>query len=192
MRLVLALVMALALPLAGVAQETDLRAGILVLDQERFFSQSLFGQRVQAEIDAAGQSLAAENRGIEAELTAEEQDLDARRADMTRAEFSVLAAEFDARVERIRTEQDAKTRVLSGAAESARQQFFELAVPILLEIAAERNAAAILDRRSVLLAAGAVDITDVAIASVDETLGTGPEGPLFDLDATTPEPEPDE
>jgi len=157
------------------------QGGILILDQERFFSASLYGQRVQEEIDAAGQALAAENRAIEAELTAEELELTERRAEMPRAEFSVLAAEFDARVEAIRAEQDAKTRALGSAVDRAQQQFFELSVPILLELAAERGASAIFDRRSVLLAADRVDITDLAIARVDEALGAGPDAALIDL-----------
>lgn len=156
--------------------------GLLILDQERFFAASLFGQRVQAEIDEASQALAAENRAIEAELTAEELDLTERREEMPRAEFSVLAEAFDIRVEAIRTEQEAKARALNAALDAARQQFFEMAVPILLGLAAERNAAAILDRRSVLLAADRVDITDEAIAAVDEALGEGPETPIINLD----------
>ena len=141
---------------------------------------------MQAEIDAVGQALASENRAIEAELTAEELDLTERRAEMSRAEFSVLAEAFDTRVEIIRDEQEAKARALNGAVEGARQQFFELAVPILLELAAERGAAAILDRRTVLLAADRVDITDEAIVAMNAAVGDGPDGPLIDLDAPPP------
>lgn len=156
------------------------QSGILLLDQTRFFAGSLYGQRVQSEIDAAGRALATENRMIEAELTAEELELTERRADLPREEFSVLAAEFDTRVERIRSEQDAKERALNTAIEQARAQFFELAVPILLDIASDRGAAVIMDRRSVLLAADQVDITNEAIAAVDAALGVGPDTPLVD------------
>lgn len=161
--------------------------GIVILDQERFFSGSLYGQRVFAEIDAAGQALASENREIEAELTAEELALTELRAETPRDAFAVMAAEFDARVEAIRSDQDAKARALNSALDGARQQFFELAVPILLELVSDRGAAVILDHRSVLLSADGVNITDAAIAAVDEVLGAGPDGPLIDL---TPQPEP--
>ena len=185
MRRLLAVVLLAVMPAVAAAQ------GLLILDQERFFNGSLYGQRVQAEIDAAGQALAAENRIIEAELTAEELALTDRRAELPRAEFSVLADAFDRQVESIRAEQEAKARALNTAVDQARQQFFELAVPILLELAAERGAAAILDHRSVLLAADRVDITDQAIAAMDETLGSGPDTPLIDL-TTGPEPDPAE
>ena len=185
MRRLLAAVLVAVLPAMSTAQ------GLLILDQERFFNDSLYGQRVQAEIDAAGQALAAENRSIEAELTAEELELTDRRAELPRAEFSILAETFDREVESIRAEQEAKARALNSAVDEARQQFFELAVPILLELVAERGAVAIMDRRSVLLAADRVDITDQAIAAMDEALGSGPDTPLIDL--TTPsEPDPAE
>lgn len=176
-----ALVLAFA-PVPSLAQGQ--LPGVLVLDQERFFSGSMFGQRIQAEIDAIGQEIASENRSIETALTAEELELTERRAELSREEFSVLADEFDTRVERIRAEQEAKARALTEARDRARQQYFELALPILLELTSERGGAVILDRRSVLLAADQIDITDAAIAAVDERLGTGPEEPLIVLEIT--------
>ncbi|MEM1274624.1 MAG: OmpH family outer membrane protein [Pseudomonadota bacterium] len=181
-----ALILILALSGPGYVHAQATPEGILILDQERFFAASLFGQRVQGEIDAAGAELAAENRRIEAELTAEELDLTDRRPTMPNDEFLLLAEEFDVRVEAIRAEQDAKARALSAAVDAARQQFFDLAVPILLEIVRDRGAAAIIDSRTVLLAAENVNITDAAIAAVDAAMGDGPETPLINLE-TIPE-----
>lgn len=147
--------------------------GILVLDQDSLFSDSLYGQRVQQEVAEAGRTLAAENRQIEAELTAEELQLTEDRGTLPRDEFMVMAAEFDQRVEAIRARQDAKGRALTAAADAAQRRFFELVVPILLEIVQERRAAVIMDSRSVLLAADTVDITDAAIAAVDAQIGNG-------------------
>lgn len=181
---VLALIVLALFSVPAFAQAPE---GILVLDQERLFAGSLFGQRMEAEIDAAGRALAAENREIEAALTAEELDLTELRPDTPRDEFAVMAEEFDARVETIRAEQDAKTRALNVAVEQARQQFFQMAVPILLELVAEEGAAVILDRRTVLLAADSVDITDAAIAAMNEALGEGPEEMIIELN---PQPTP--
>lgn len=153
----------------------------MILNQDRFFSDSLYGQRAQAELEQAGRALAAENREIEARLTEEELQLTEDRETLARDEFMVMAAEFDQRVETIRATQDAKTRALNAAAETAQRRFFNLAVPILLELVAERRAAVILDSRTVLLAADTVDITDAAIARVDAELGDGGEEALIDL-----------
>ena len=181
-------VMVLALLAApATAQDVGAPPGILILDQEALFAGTQYGQRVLAELDAAGQALAAENRAIEAQLTAEELDLTDRRAETPRAEFTLLAEDFDARVEVIRAEQEAKSRALNSALDQARQTFFELAVPLLLDLMRDRGAAAILDNRTVLLAPEAVNITGDAIAAFDAAIGAGPEGPLIDL---TPEPVP--
>ncbi len=86
---------------------------ILTLDQERLFEESQWGQRALAEINADSSDLAAENRRIEAELSAEEQDLANRRATMAAQEFRALADAFDAKVVEIRRNQDAKLRDLN-------------------------------------------------------------------------------
>ena len=153
--------------------------GILGLNQDRLFSASLYGQRVQSELEAAGESLAAENREIEAQLTEEEMRLTGERATMDPMAFRALAEEFDARVGEIRQAQETKAQSLSLQADAARQRFFELAFPILLDLVRERGAAVIMDNRAVLLSAESVDITALALERVDARLGDGGEGPLL-------------
>ena len=167
------------------------RPAILVLNQERLLSQTLFGQRIQAELEAASALLSAENRRIESQLTEEELDLTQRRPTLAPEEFRLLADEFDTRVTGIRAAQAAKGRDLQNQFEAAQQRFFEETLPALLEIVQERGASVMLDSRSVLLSAGSVDITDAAIAAIDERLGKGGEAPLISLpgltDAAPPE-----
>ena len=153
--------------------------GILILNQERFFSDSQYGARAQAEFDAASAELARENRQIERDLIEEEQHLVELRAQMATIDFRVLADEFDTRVEAIRSAQDTKARSLTSLVEQVRQSYFEQAFPVLLEIVRDRGAAVIMDTRSVILSAETVDITDDAIAMVDALLGTGPEEGFF-------------
>lgn len=171
----------------GMAQTLAPPAGsILVLNQDRLLTQTEFGQRIQQELDAASQALAAENRQIESRLTDEELDLTERRPLMAPEDFRVLADEFDARVVAIRAAQDAKGRDLQAQSEAAQQRFFEETFPVLLEIVEARGAAVLLDSRTVLLSAGSVDITDAAIVAIDEALGDGGEDPLIFLPGVTP------
>ncbi|MBC6437395.1 MAG: OmpH family outer membrane protein [Rhodobacteraceae bacterium] len=153
--------------------------GILILSQDRLFSDSLYGQRVQATLEAAGAALTAENRRIEAQLTDEELRLTGQRPTMDPAEFRLLADEFDTRVREIRATQDAKAQSLAAQADAAQQHFFELAVPVLLQIVQERGAAVILDNRAVLLSAETVDITSVAMTRINEEIGDGGGGSLL-------------
>lgn len=156
--------------------------GVLVLNQERLLTESVYGQRIQSELEEASSRLAAENRAIEAELTADELALTEQRPTLEADAFRVLADRFDERVEGIRAAQEAKARDLGVQADRARQQFYDRAAPILLDIVRARGAAVLMDSRSVLLSAELVDITDAAIAAVNERLGNGGDAPLISLE----------
>lgn len=175
-----ALAVALTLePVVALAQGTDglsmgqVRSPVLTIDPERLYAESLFGQRVAAEVRADAEALDRENQRIEAALTDEERSLTQRRPTMPIEEFRAAADDFDARVQAIREAQDAKERSLQQMLSEGQAAFLEAASPILGEIMLEAGAAVILDGRSVFLAVGAVDITDRAIAEVNARIGDG-------------------
>lgn len=177
--LLAAICLALWLPLAAAAQDrpeaSAVRSAVVVVDQDRLFDASLYGQRVLAEIDRRTDELAAENRKIEAKLTAEERALTELRAVLSVEEFRSRAEDFNARVEALRAQQDAKVRTLGRLRDEARQEFYERAGPILSQILFERGASVLMDRRAVLSAAEGVDITDVAIMRIDAAIDDGTE-----------------
>lgn len=153
---------------------------VVILNQERLFAESRFGQRVQSELEAASSTLARENREIEAELLQEERDLTEQRATMSAEEFRPLADAFDARVEEIRETQAARIRELNLLADRAEQVFLTLIAPILRDLLRERGASAVLDSRVVLYAVEGADITDAALEAIDEELGDGGADPVLD------------
>lgn len=161
---------AAVLALHGTASAQEPAAPILTLDQERLFLELDFGKSVIEKERLASQALEAENRKIEAELVAEEQALTEARATLAAEEFSARAEAFDAKVERIRTEQDAKASRLTAGREADRKAFLDVAVPVLGEILGDKGATAILDKGLVILSLSAVDITDEAIARVNAAL----------------------
>ncbi len=161
---------------ATVAQEAQLgapQAAILTISSERLFAESAFGRRIAREIEAQSAVLAAENRRIEAELSAEELELSERRADMEPEAFRVLADAFDEKVQSIRNTQEAKARSLNQMRDQARVEFLQTAGPILEALMRETGAGVILERSSVFLSANATDITDLAIERIDLALGDG-------------------
>jgi Skp family chaperone for outer membrane proteins len=179
-----------AMPVAAQSAPAEPASAVLVLNQERLLSQSLYGQRIQREVEAAGAALTSENRRIEAQLTEEELALTERRALMSPEEFRPIAAEFDARVNGIRAAQEAKARALQQQAEAAQQAFFETVFPILIDILRARGGSVLMDSRVVLLSADGVDITDEALSLIDARLGEGGTEPLIDLDGTAGDGEP--
>lgn len=151
-------------------------SAILTVDQDRLFSASAWGRRVASETEEAAQALAAENRRLEAELSAEEQDLTDRRAEMEPEAFRAAADAFDVKAVEIRRRQDAKERDLLRGRDSERQRFFNAAVPVMGQFMQESGASLILDRRNVFLSSDALDVTDELIARIDAEIGDGAEG----------------
>lgn len=147
---------------------------ILTVDQERLYAQSLWGQRVEAELQAETRALQTENNRIEAELTAEEKSLTEKRPTMAPQDFRKLADDFDERVTGIRAAQDRKAADLVASRDRARQEFLAAALPVMAKVLSEHGAVAILDNRAVFVAARSVDATDALLKELDEALGAGP------------------
>ena len=162
-----------ALSWAATSTAQDVRSPILTIDSERLYRDSAFGQRVLNEIEARTSDLAEDNRRIEAELEGEERALTDQRPDMAPDAFRALADAFDARVEAIRRDRDARSRAIADLLEENRDRCLVSAAPVLEEIMRDTGAAVILEQRSVFVSANAIDITDLAISRLDETLGDG-------------------
>lgn len=191
-----ALAVALLLGLASgpVPAQDDLSMGqvrspILTLDVDRLLAGTRYGRRLGEDLNRRREELAAENRRIEAELTAEEQSLTERRPTMEVEAFRAEAEAFDAKVQRIRSEQDAKEQALSDSVEQGRTEFLNAAQPVLAGLMIDSGAAVILQRRDVFLSASLVDITDEAIAAVDAQLGEG-DGPPAGTGTPAPDASP--
>lgn len=167
------------------AQPPQAPAQVLLIDQDRLFSGSVFGQAVGGVIDRVGRDLLAQNREIEDVLTQEEQRLTELRSSLSIEDFRLRAAEFDARVVEIRSEQDAKNRALGAYAEAARQRFLQIMGPILIDLVQRSGAEVLMDRRAVIFARDDIDITDEAIAAIDAALADR----IDEILAELPEPQ---
>lgn len=150
-----------------------LQTPILTIDQDRLFDGTLWGQRVARRIADASAALAAENRRIEAELTAEEKGLTDKRGTLPAEDFRKLADDFDARVTEFRRTQDGKARDVARLHDAERQAFFKAALPVMAEVLRDHGAIAVLDNRAIFLAADAIDATEEMIRRIDAELGAG-------------------
>ncbi|SDY02216.1 OmpH family outer membrane protein [Citreimonas salinaria] len=169
-----------ALPAQSEGDAAVVRSDILVLDFERLFADSAYGRRIAREMETAGAAIAQENRRIEAELIEEERRLTRQRDDMAPADFRELAQAFDEKVQRLRSEQDAKARGLGERGDAARREFLEAAQPVLGALMRETGAQVVVERRMVFMSADAIEVTDEAIARIDAAIGEGeglPEAP---------------
>lgn len=169
---VLALVAGLLLAAQATGQPTEerLQSPVLIIDQDRLFAESQLGAAALGRIEDEARALAAENRRIEAELLDEERALTEERARLAIPEFTARATAFDEKVQRLRSEQDTKARALARAREEARADFLGEIGGVLSDIAREREAVVMLDRRQVFLSVDAIDVTDEAIARINAAL----------------------
>ncbi|WP_371223966.1 OmpH family outer membrane protein [Roseovarius sp. 2305UL8-3] len=177
--------MAAAVPGPLQAQDVGVvQSEILVLDPDRLFTETQFGQRLNTEYLKQRDVIIARNRQLETELEAEEQALTDMRAEKTPEEFKALADAFDEKVQEIRRDSDRTVRDLELSRERAPVIFMRTVEPILGQLMQDANGVVVLDVRSVLLRSNVVDITDVAISRIDQQIGTGPSN----QNAPTPEP----
>ena len=146
---------------------------IVTLDREKLFSGTMFGKSVTAAIEAEAAVLSAENHKIDTDLEAEERSLTDRRAGMSPEDFRVLADTFDQKVTELRAAQDEKSRSLAKLRDDERKRFFEASIAILGQLMREIGAFAILSNDAVILSFDRIDITDEAIARMDQVLGDG-------------------
>ena len=146
---------------------------ILIIDSERLFFETLYGRRITADIAAKTSELQAENDEIVNQLTEEERSLTQRRSALNPSAFRDEATAFDARVQQVRRDRDAKNIELQAEAARARAAFEERVQAVVANLMLERGAVMVLEQRNVVLSVRAANITDDAIARIDETLGDG-------------------
>ncbi len=167
----------LAAPAQGGLNMGQVRSAILTIDVDRRLAETQLGRRMADEVRTRSEALATENSDLAEQLRAEERSLTERRPTMEVEEFRAEAEAFDQRVQRIRTEQDAKQRALEDTVAQGREQFLNAVTPVLARLMIDRGAVAILERRNVFLSASLVDVTEEAIAAIDAQLGDGGAGP---------------
>lgn len=165
-----------SVPSTIVAQDIGvLRSDIVVVDIERLFEDSDLGRKMLAEHQADREALAAANQKLAAELEAEEQRLTDVRAETSPEEFRELADAFDDRVQQIRADSERRVRDLERRRERMPVEFLNQVDQIILDLMRASGGVVLLDQRSVILRAEAVDITDRAIARINAEFGTDSE-----------------
>ncbi|WP_135504799.1 OmpH family outer membrane protein [Roseovarius aestuariivivens] len=186
--------------LAGAAQAPEMvraqdvgivQSQILVLDPEQLFERSKLGQALAADLQAQREALIARNRDLEAQLSAEEQALTDLRDTTSPEEFRDMADAFDEKVQQIRRDSDARVRRLERNRERAPVDFMRRVEPVLVELMREAGGLVVLDRRNVLIQAGVIDITEIAVARIDAILGDGRDATGETQPETQPSTEPE-
>lgn len=148
---------------------------ILIIDSERLFIETLYGQQLASQLAEQAAELQAENDRIVESLTLEERSLTIRRPEMTPEAFREEADAFDRKVQDVRRVRDAKNVDLQVAQAAARSRFEQRVQGIVANIMLERGSVLVMEQRNVVLSVRAANITDDAIVRIDAELGSGAE-----------------
>lgn len=146
---------------------------ILIIDREKLFAESAFGQSIMAQLNDISAGLEAETREIVTNLEAEELNLSMARSTLPAEEFRALADAFDIKVQQLRQSRSAAEEQQLLDIEKARIVFLEQVNPILATLMQEAGAIVLMERRDVVISANSIDITTKAISRIDALFARG-------------------
>ncbi len=143
-------------------------SGILVVDLERAYKTSKFGQSMRDAFNVENQSFNEENSVILNGLKDEEIQLTADRTILSPKEFAIAAQAFDAKVQEIRKTRLEQIGIVEERFKMLKPLFFRRVDSFFDVMMREFNAAAILEKDSVVRSNQTIDITDLLVERVDE------------------------
>jgi len=124
----------------GAEQTIVLPSPIMVIDFERVFGETLYGQRIAAEIDAERELVQSENDRLAAELLSEESDLTAARTTMDQESFRTAAEAFNEKAQTVRASREEEQARLVNLRDTERARFVERIQPVISSMMRERGA----------------------------------------------------
>ena len=141
--------------------------GILIVDLDRVYNSSKFGQSIRKNFQLENQSFNKENSTILESLKKEELKLTKDRESLSPEDFAKAAVIFDTRAVAIRAVRLEKIRIVDERFQGLKPLFFERIKPIIVKIMREYDAFIILEKNSVVWSLASIDITSVIVERVD-------------------------
>lgn len=145
---------------------------VLVIDVKKLVGLSDIGRAVQGEYERAKYELDNEFEFLKKELIAEELRLSKIRPKTSIAEFRKLAKDFDQRTTEVREAYIERKNNIENILKISRRKILEASVPYLKQILNQNNATVLIRKDQTVLSANGVDITDLAINTINKSLDT--------------------
>ena len=142
--------------------------GILIVDLDRAYNSSKFGQSIRRDFQLNNESFNKENSTILESLKEEEIKLTKDRESLSPEDFAKAAVAFDTRAVAIRAVRLEKIRIVDERFKGLKLAFFDRIRPIIVKIMREYDASVILEKNSVVWSLASIDITSVIVERVDK------------------------
>ena len=166
----------LVLSLTGLAQAQTL----LVMNEQRILRESAVGLHIAAEMGRIGQEIEAELSPLSAQLAQENEALTAETSVLSedalrqRPDLITRLQALQADAQRFELLRRQRAQEITATERTAMQPVLQALQAVLQEIVQERQATLLIDRAQVVFADDSIDITDVAIARLNEVIPTTP------------------
>ena len=143
---------------------------ILVIDQEALYSRSAAARGIAEQDKSLREALTGELDADGERLRAREAELTELRETLLKSEFDALAREFETDVREFRARAQRERGLLDQALQNARRELRRAAQPVLIDVMRRRGALVLLDKGQVVLSVRTLDVTDEAIALLDQAV----------------------
>ena len=141
--------------------------GILVIDLDRAYNSSKYGQSIRKNFEIENRSFNKENDTILKALKEEEIKLTEDREKLSPEDFAKAAEVFDKKAVEIRTRRLEQIAVVNERFKGLKPIFFKKIQPIIKDIMREYNASIILEKNSVVWSLASIDVTNKIVKRVD-------------------------
>lgn len=161
-----------ALPLAAAAQGLPDNPGIIVVDLQQILREADAVQALQAQVGAAREAFQAEIRQREEELRQRDQELARERPDLPPEAYAARRQALADELAALQSAVQERRRQLDQAMNEGMRQVQSVLLPILQNLTEQQGAFLLLSKTSIVLVRPELEITDVALARLNEALPT--------------------
>jgi outer membrane protein len=145
---------------------------ILIVDRAEVLRRSAVGQSIMKQVQALATNAENSLKGRDAALRTEGQQLQQQLAILSPAVKAAKIKAFEAKQAALQRDVQNQQSLIQGGLMVAREQALRTLGPILQKIVVERGANLLIDRNAVVVSAAGYDITDIAVARLNQALPT--------------------
>jgi len=145
---------------------------ILIIDRSEVLRRSAVGQSIMKQVQGLAAQAEGSLKSRDAALRAEGQQLQQQLSILSASVKAAKIKAFETKQAALQRDVQNQQAMIQGGLQVARDQALRALGPILQKIVIERGANIMIDRGAIVVSANGFDVTDVAIARLNQVLPT--------------------
>ena len=143
---------------------------ILIIDRSEVLRRSAVGQSIMRQVQGLATKAEASLKARDAGLRSEGQQLQQQLAILSASVKAAKIKAFEVKQAALQRDVQAQQGLIQGGLNAARSQALGALGPILQRIVIERGANIMIDRNAIVVSANGFDVTDLAVARLNQAL----------------------